>query len=139
MEKKQGLIFHLAVLVIFVNCVNDEISLVGWKYYSKATIGICGEHQTNLGALTTNGLIMLVFLIYKFRISHLHPFCKSQDVSEVSEVCQGGVGGSLRGVKPIFSMPIFSLHYLHRPGHLAVCLTCHGFRGGGGGGDAVGF
>ena len=65
---------------------------MGWKYYSKATIGICGEHQTNLGALTTNGLIMLVFLIYKFRISHLHPFCKSQDVSEVSEVCQGGVG-----------------------------------------------
>ena len=102
---------------------------MGWKYYSKATIGICGEHQTNLGALTSNGLIMLVFLIYKFRISHLHPFCKSQDVSEVSEVCQGGVGGSLRGVKPIFSMPIFSLHYLHRPGHLAVCLTCHGFRG----------
>ena len=64
---------HLAVLVIFVNCVNDEISLVGWKYYSKATIGICGEHQTNLGALTANGLIMLVFLIYKFRISYFQP------------------------------------------------------------------
>ena len=74
---------HLAVLIIFVICVNDEISLVGWKYYSKATIGICGEHQTNLGALTTNGLIMLVFLIYNFFC------CKSQDVSEVSEVCQG--------------------------------------------------
>ena len=109
---------HLAVLIIFVICVNDEISLVGWKYYSKATIGICGEHQTNLGALTTNGLIMLVFLIYKFPISYFQPlyliynfricylqlwmpsppmrcdyapffFCKSQDVSEVSEVCQG--------------------------------------------------
>ena len=64
---------HLAVLIIFVICVNDEISLVGWKYYSKATIGICGEHQTNLGALTTNGLIMLVFLIYKFRISYFQP------------------------------------------------------------------
>ena len=64
---------HVAVLIIFVICVNDEISLVGWKYYSKATIGICGEHQTNLGALTTNGLIMLVFLIYKFRISYFQP------------------------------------------------------------------
>ena len=65
-------------------------------------------------------------------------FCKSQDVSEVSEVCQGGVGGLLRGVKPIFSMPIFSLHYLHRPGHLAVCLTCHGFREGRGAGGMGG-
>ena len=95
-KKNNGSSCSISYICQLCQC-NDEISLVGWKYYSKATIGICGEHQTNLGALTSNGLIMLVFLIYKFRIYHLHPFCKSQDVSEVSEVCQGGGWGVVEG------------------------------------------